>query len=100
MASKKRSPGGPNKSQFVRDQSPSLSAAEVVEKAKAKGIELTTAFVYSIRSQAKSKAKGAKPGPKPGRPPASAGGRVAGGGIDSLIRNIVREEIRRYFTER
>lgn len=72
-----------NKSAFIRAQPASLSAKEVVAKAKSAGFTVTDAFVYTIRSQAK-KAKAPK-GPKPagavvampsgakrGRPPKSS----------------------------
>jgi len=44
-----------NKSSWIRDQPKALSAKELVMKAKAAGIELTTAYVYSVRSAAKRK---------------------------------------------
>ena len=46
-----------NKSQFVRSLSSTLSAKDVVKKAKAAGMSLTDAHVYTIRSAA-NKAKG------------------------------------------
>lgn len=92
MASKK---SGVNKSQFVREQAPSLSAAEVVEKAKAKGISLTPGFVYAVRSAAKTaKAKGSTQ-KKVGRPPSTGGGN-----LEAMIRSIVRSEIKAFFSER
>jgi hypothetical protein len=48
-----------NKSQWIRAQPRSLSAREVVDKAKAEGISLTLPQVYTARSTAKD--KGAKP---------------------------------------
>ena len=60
-----------NKSKFVRQFPESVSRGEVVAKAKAAGIELTEAYVSSIRSAARSrKANAVKRGP--GRPKATA----------------------------
>jgi hypothetical protein len=59
----------PSKASFVRSLPRSLTAKEVVKKAKAAGIKLSTAYVYVLRSKAGggSKAKGRKPGrPKQG----------------------------------
>lgn len=44
-----------NKSAFVRSLPGSLSAAEVIEKGKAKGIKLSAAQVYTIRANARRK---------------------------------------------
>ena len=59
--------GGVNKSEFIR-ATPG-SAKEVVAAAKAKGIKLTEAFVYAVRSAAKKKSAPKKRGP--GRPKGS-----------------------------
>lgn len=60
-----------NKSEWIRQQPATLTAKELVSKAKKEGIEITDAQVYTTRSAAKKattdgavKAKG-KPGPKP-----------------------------------
>jgi hypothetical protein len=50
-----------NKSAFVRSLPSSLSAAEVIEKGKAKGIKLSAAQVYTIRANARR--KGPEPDP-------------------------------------
>jgi hypothetical protein len=50
-----RSASGTNKSAFVRSLPGSLSAAEVIEKGKAKGIKLSAAQVYTIRANARRK---------------------------------------------
>jgi hypothetical protein len=42
-----------NKSAWIRSQAPSLSARDVVDKAKAAGIGLSLAQVYTARSSAK-----------------------------------------------
>jgi hypothetical protein len=44
-----------SKSDFIRAQPPELSAAEVVEKAKAGGINLSAQLVYVVRSVARRK---------------------------------------------
>jgi hypothetical protein len=49
-----------NKSAWIRNQAPSLSAKEVVEKAKAEGITLSLAQVYTARSTAKRQGEPAR----------------------------------------
>jgi hypothetical protein len=46
-----------SKSDFIRQQPSTLSAAEVVEKAKATGVPISSGLVYEVRSQAKRKPK-------------------------------------------
>ena len=58
-----------SKSDFIRAQAPELSAAEVVEKAKAAGIDLSAQLVYVVRSVARR--KGHRRGAS-GRPSASS----------------------------
>jgi hypothetical protein len=70
-----------SKTAFVLSQPAGLSAKEVSAKAKAAGLAITEAYVYTIRSSAKNKA--GMPRRKPGRPKGSkntpkGGGRVAG----------------------
>lgn len=67
--------GGVNKSAFVRSLPGSLSAAEVIKRAKDKGIKLSAAQVYTIRANARRKADegGAPIGRK------NASGRGSGG---------------------
>jgi hypothetical protein len=78
MASKKKAaraggqPQGPNKSAFIRGLPVDMSAAEVVAKAKADGLAISTNFVSAVRSKMKAGGKPgksagskAKPGPKP-----------------------------------
>jgi hypothetical protein len=67
-----------NKSAWIRSQPASMSAGDVVEKAKAEGISLTANQVYTTRSNAKT-AKTSKGGKKP---TASGGGATA----EQLIR--------------
>jgi hypothetical protein len=78
-----------SKTAFVLSQPAGLSAKEVSAKAKAAGLAITEAYVYTIRSSAKNKA--GMPRRKPGRPKGSknaprGGGRVtaSGGGVSSL----------------
>lgn len=47
-----------NKSAWIRNQPPALSAKEVVEKAKGEGITLSLAQVYTARSTAKRAGQG------------------------------------------
>lgn len=56
-----------SKASFVRSLPRTLTAKEVVQRAKAAGMSLSTAYVYVLRSKAAggSKPKGLKPGPKP-----------------------------------
>ena len=59
-----------NKSAWIRSQPESMSAKEVMEKAKAEGIKISLAQVYTARSNAKK--AGQRAGSKP-RAPAAAG---------------------------
>ena len=67
-----------NKSAWIRSQPPSLSAKEVVDKAKGEGIVLSLAQVYTARSTAKRQGEakrgaGAAAGRRgPGRPKGAA----------------------------
>lgn len=55
-ATRGRAASAVNKSAFVRSLPSTLSAAEVIEKGKAKGIKLSAAQVYTIRANARRKA--------------------------------------------
>src|SRR6185312_10483789 len=59
-----------NKSAWIRSQPPSLSAKEVVEKAKGEGITLSLAQVYTARSTAKRQGGGS--GGRRGSSPSSS----------------------------
>src|SRR4051812_30080258 len=64
-----------SKAEFVRSLPPSLPAREVIAKAKAAGLSLSSAYVYVLRSSNKKRgAKGAKSssGRGPGRPRSDA----------------------------
>ena len=43
-----------NKSDFIRAQAAAMSAAEIVDKAKAQGIDLRPGLVYEVRRTAKA----------------------------------------------
>jgi outer membrane receptor for Fe3+-dicitrate len=60
MAAEKTNTPKPNKSAFIRSQPTELSAADVVEKAKADGLTITPGLVYEVRSQVQSKRKAKK----------------------------------------
>lgn len=92
-----------NKSAWIRDQAPALSANDVVAKAKKEGIKLTAAQVYTARSAKRKKgsAPKGKPGPKPKAAAVVSSGRGTGNGsLEETIRAIVRSEIRAYFADR
>lgn len=55
LSKRGRAASGINKSAFVRSLPGSLSAADVIEKGKAKGIKLSAAQVYTIRANARRK---------------------------------------------
>jgi hypothetical protein len=74
--------GGPNKSEFIR-QNPNLSAAEVVATAKEQGIDISAAFVHTVRSR--SGAVAAQRGRR--RQSASAGGANASAFIRDQLAN-------------
>lgn len=95
MASKKV-----NKSAWIRSQPIDTPAADLVAAAKKEGISISVGQVYTARSELRK--KGGTVG-KPGRRPGSTVARVStasGGSIDEMIRAIVRDEVKRYFTER
>jgi hypothetical protein len=54
-----------SKSDFIRQQPPQLSAAEVVDKAKASGLTIDPGLVYNVRGRAKAKRKATKVPAKP-----------------------------------
>lgn len=89
---RKAKPAG-SKSQFIRDRL-SLSAAETIKQAKAAGISISPAMVYSVRAETKKK------GAAPSAPRAQASAPVKGGSLEQIIRGIVREEIKAFFANR
>lgn len=90
-----------SKSEFIR-QRLNLTPKETLAEAKAAGLKLSAAMVYSVRSDANKKgsAPKGKPGPKPKAAAAVSSGRGAGNGLEDVIRNIVRQEIKAFFSER
>lgn len=52
-----------SKSDFIRNQPATLSAAEVVAKAKAEGIKIDVNHVYKVRGRSKTKASAARKAP-------------------------------------
>jgi hypothetical protein len=58
MPAKKTSTKTPNKSDFIRSQPATLSAAEVVANAKAAGTTILPGLVYEVRRKAKARTKG------------------------------------------
>jgi hypothetical protein len=82
-----------SKTAFVLGQPAGLSAKEVSAKAKAAGLGITEAYVYTIRSSAKSKA--GLPKRKPGRPkgsknaPKDSGG---GGSVRAAVGSLKKAE--------
>ena len=100
MAAKKASKKV-NKTQYVKDLPKSMTAKDVVEKAKADGIKLTIAYVYSIRSKKKT---GRKTSKKLGRPVGSANKKTASGGTESelhrVIERMVEEKVNQVLTAR
>lgn len=88
-----------NKSAWIRSQPLDTPAKELVAKAKKEGFKLSEAMVYTTRSEMKRKGGG---GGKPkvlkteGRP----GKVLAGGGFEDMLRQLIREEIKSFFSER
>jgi len=85
-------PGKPRfgaKSEFVRSLERSLSAAEVVALAEKKGLRLTPAFVYNIRSAEASRAPAPRGLNKQRLRPAKDG--AAGGSPEALLRAAIAQ---------
>jgi hypothetical protein len=72
--------GGQSKADFVRGLPHSTPAAEVVKKAAAAGMKMSTGYVYVVRSKSSAKAKAG-----PGRP---RGGASNGAGIERQFVNL------------
>jgi len=60
MAAEKTSPTKPTKSEFIREQPSTMSAADVIAKGKTEGLTISTDLVYGVRSQARLKRKATK----------------------------------------
>lgn len=83
-----------NKAQWIRDNDANTPSAELIAKAKKEGVTITAAQIYTTRAESKKKAgTSPKTSPKASTP-------AKGGSFEELLRGLVREEIRRYFTER
>jgi hypothetical protein len=100
MAAKKTSPKKPlNKTGFVRSLPSSMPGAEVVKKAKEAGLQISLAYVYSIRAKSKGKPKTANRGPGRPRKPStlsngpSAAGNRSPGGLVAEIEAIVERKV-------
>ena len=102
MAAKKKSNDMTiSKTQFVKNLPSTMPAKEVVEKAKAAGVKLSVAYVYSIRSHSKT---GSTAPRKRGRPFGSVNKSASRGGAESelyrLIERIVEEKVNQVLTAR
>jgi hypothetical protein len=86
MVKKKVTANKVNKSAFVRGLPPNMPAKEVVEKAKAEGMKISVAYVYSIRTAAKAGAR---------RTSGGVGDRsikgFSGGRVEDLLRAVAAE---------
>jgi len=79
-----------SKTAFVLSQPAGLSAKEVSAKAKAAGLAITEAYVYTIRSSAKSKA--GQPKRKPGRPKGSKNAPKDGVSVRGAVSSLKKAE--------
>jgi hypothetical protein len=78
-----------NKSALVRSLPVEMPAKEVVEKAKAQGVRLSVAYVYSIRNAAKR--AGSTTAPRVGRPRGAAASRAPTSRVEDLLRAVAAE---------
>jgi hypothetical protein len=86
MAKKKKPTAKPNKSAFVRSLAFDMPSADVIAKAKAKGMTLTRNDVHAIRAIARRKQK---PGSKgAGSAPARAAGRAGTINKSAFVRSL------------
>jgi hypothetical protein len=85
MPRKKGGKRSVNKSQFVREQPGTMTAKQVVTKAKDAGITLSEKYVYNIRAKANARKRVGRPG-RPGRPPKAATAmKTSGGGNEARL---------------
>jgi len=95
----KKARSKPNKSAFVRNLPADMPASDVIEKAKAEGLTLTPAYVYSIRTAARRRSNGGSSlGSGGGSAPvgrrgggAAATGPGGGGRVEDLLRAVASE---------
>src|ERR1700760_1948826 len=101
MATKKKNSkaSGVNLSQFVRDR-PNMSVAEIIEEGKKQGLTVKAGLVYNVRSTAKAKGSAAKASRASRKVGVTVARISSPNSLDGMIRNIVREEIKRFFSER
>jgi hypothetical protein len=86
-----------NKSAWIRSQPASTPAKDLVAKAKQAGIQITEGQVYTARSEQRRKGTPAPVALK--RAVRAATAAQTDGGLDAMVRAIVREEIRAYFSK-
>lgn len=79
-----------NKSQFVREQPVTMTAKQVVTKAKDAGITLSEKYVYNIRAKANARKRVGRPG-RPGRPPKAVTAMRAASGNESKLIDLALE---------
>ena len=80
-------PGKVNKSAWIRALPRTMSAKDVVDKARGEGIKLSIAQVYTTRSAAKKQGMGGAP--KRGRAPRAKGMRAASGDDQMQFKRLV-----------
>jgi hypothetical protein len=85
-----------NKSEWIRNQPASAPAKDIVSKAKAEGIKLSLAQVYTARSAAKKKA--GRIG-KPGRPKGSGSSAAASANAVAAIKLKPNDDLRVSFVK-
>lgn len=75
-----------SKTKFILSFAPDTPAKEIVEKAKAEGVEFSEKYVYVVRSNAKVAAQR-----RSGGMIGSVGGRGRSGGLEAQLRKIIAE---------
>jgi hypothetical protein len=81
-----------SKSDYIRAQLATLTAPEIVAKAKAAGLKLTSQLVYAVRGRAKAKGKASKSKAAFVRAlPASAGSWSVSQHAETLLRAVAAE---------
>jgi hypothetical protein len=79
-----------SKSDFIRSQPLTLSASEVLAKAKAAGLKLTSQLVYKVRGTAKAKPAASPKAPASSKPPASKAAFVRGLPSSTPAKDVVK----------
>jgi len=90
-----RKPDPKSKAGFVRSQPASLSAADVVKAANARGIKLDVQYVYAVRGAKKKRAKAARTSAKANSPTVqtSSGKAITGNGLVAQIEAMASEMV-------